>query len=89
MAPSRTPAPLIAISLSPGSLRRSTSNVGEATRNASIGTSDCPPASAFASPSCAANSATASASVAGHAYSNAGSFMGRFNSRGSDSVASG
>jgi hypothetical protein len=77
------------ISLRPGSPRRSTSNDGEATRNASIGTSDCPPASALASPSCAASSATASASVAGHAYSNAGSFMRLFRFAGAaDSVPS-
>ncbi len=40
-----------------------------------MGTSDCPPAIALASPSCEAKSATASLSVAGQAYSKAGSFM--------------
>ena len=74
-APSRTPSGPILISLRPGSFRRSTSSDGWATRNAIIGTSDWPPASALASPSWPASSATASLMVAGQAYSKAGSFM--------------
>src|SRR5262249_39468568 len=74
MAPSRTPSAEILISRMSGSLRRSTSSVGAASRNASIGIRLWPPAIAFAS-SRDARSATASDSVVGQAYSSGGNFI--------------
>ena len=73
----RRPLPIVML-LRSGSLRRSTSSDGCATRNAIIGIRLWPPAIGFASPSCEASSATASASVAGQAYSKGGNFMARY-----------
>ena len=63
----RRPASEILMPRRSASLRRSTSNVGWASRKASIGTRLWPPAIALASPSCEARSWIASGSVVGQA----------------------
>ena len=65
MAPMVTPPPFPWIPLSPGTLRRSTSSVGAASRSFISGSSEWPPASSFASSPPDDSAESASSSVSG------------------------